>query len=92
MIPSSPAYGITVLTAKASPGFMGVISADPLTGKIYISDARPAGTYTITAKATDNAGAVSISSSVTIKVNKVVVTNPCSSIPQYAENICRAVL
>jgi hypothetical protein len=45
----------------------------------------PEGTYTITAKATDNAGAVSTSASVTVKVI-VVVSNTCAGIPTYVEN------
>ncbi len=44
-----------------------------------------AGTYTITARATDNLGATRTSSAVTVVVN-TVVTNTCSSIAQYAEN------
>jgi len=44
-----------------------------------------AGTYTITAKATDNSNAVTTSSAVTITV-KTVTTNTCSGIPQYVEN------
>ena len=44
------------------------------------------GTYSITAKATDNLGATTTSSVVTVTVNTVVVTNPCSGIAQYAEN------
>ncbi len=43
------------------------------------------GTYTITAKATDNAGAVTTSSSVSVTVT-AVVTNKCSTIAQYVEN------
>ena len=47
-----------------------------------------AGTYTITAKATDNAGATKTSSAVTVTVKTVTTppTNPCTSIPQYTEN------
>jgi endo-1,4-beta-D-glucanase Y/predicted RNA-binding Zn ribbon-like protein len=44
-----------------------------------------AGTYSITAKATDNSGATTTSSAVSITVN-TVVTNVCSSIAQYVEN------
>jgi len=44
-----------------------------------------AGTYTITTKATDNAGAVTTSAALTIKVN-TVVTNGCTGIPSYVEN------
>ncbi len=45
-----------------------------------------AGTYTITAKATDNNGAAVNSGAATVKVNTVVVSNPCSGIATYAEN------
>lgn len=44
-----------------------------------------AGTYNISAKATDNSGATTSSSAVNITVN-TVVTNACSSIAQYVEN------
>jgi GH18 family chitinase len=44
-----------------------------------------AGTYTITARATDNSGAGTTSSAVTVTVVNVV-SNVCSSIPQYTEN------
>jgi hypothetical protein len=44
-----------------------------------------AGTYIITARATDNGGAVSTSNASTINVI-TVSTNTCSSIAQYAEN------
>ncbi|MDB5257365.1 MAG: carbohydrate-binding protein, partial [Chitinophagaceae bacterium] len=45
-----------------------------------------AGTYSITAKATDNSGATATSGVATVKVNTVVVSNPCSGIATYAEN------
>ena len=44
------------------------------------------GTYTIYAKATDNAGAIATSTGVSVTVNTIVVNNPCSSIVNYAEN------
>ena len=45
-----------------------------------------AGSYSITAKATDNSGATTISGGVSITVNTVTTTNPCSGVPQYVEN------
>lgn len=45
-----------------------------------------AGTYAISAKATDNSGATATSATASVKVNTVVVSNPCSSIPTYKEN------
>lgn len=44
-----------------------------------------AGTYTITAKATDNSGAVTTSSAVSVNVANVV-TNACTSLVQYVES------
>jgi hypothetical protein len=44
-----------------------------------------AGSYTITAKATDNSNATTTSSSITVVV-KSVVTDLCSGLPQYVEN------
>ncbi len=45
-----------------------------------------AGTYTITAKATDNLGATKTSGAVTVKVNTVVVTDQCTGLATYSEN------
>jgi uncharacterized protein (DUF2141 family) len=44
-----------------------------------------AGTYSVTAKATDNGGATTVSVPVSVTV-KSVVTDLCSSLPQYVEN------
>lgn len=44
------------------------------------------GTYSIYAKATDNSGSTASSSIASVKVNAVVVTNPCSGLPVYKEN------
>ncbi len=46
--PTNPAFGIQSLRAIASGSFMGTIASDPVTGKIRITNAKPAGTYTIT--------------------------------------------
>ena len=45
-----------------------------------------AGTYSITAQATDNTGATATSAVVAVIVNTVVISNPCSSIASYIEN------
>jgi hypothetical protein len=45
-----------------------------------------AGTYSITAKATDNLGATQTTAVVSVKVNSVVVSDPCATISTYAEN------
>jgi chitinase len=45
-----------------------------------------AGSYTISAKATDNAGASAMTSSVTVVVKSVTAPNSCAGIATYAEN------
>jgi GH18 family chitinase/aryl-phospho-beta-D-glucosidase BglC (GH1 family) len=45
-----------------------------------------AGTYSVTAVATDNSNATTTSGAVTVVVNSVVTTNTCSGIAQYVEN------
>ena len=72
IIPSTPAYGIQTLTAVASNGFSGILTADPLTGNIRVTNAKPAGTYTITVYPTTTS-----SQSFTL-----TVTNPVCS-PAY---------
>ncbi|MGH9846379.1 MAG: LamG-like jellyroll fold domain-containing protein, partial [Blastocatellia bacterium] len=49
---------ITAVTAAAE-GFMGTISLNPATGVVSIGNARPAGNYTVSVRATDNCGATS---------------------------------
>lgn len=50
---------IAALTATA-PGFTGAFDINPLTGEIAISDAAPAGVFTVTVTATDNCGATTL--------------------------------
>ncbi len=47
---------VTSLTASA-PGFTGALAVNPATGTITVTNAGPAGSYTVTVKATDNCGA-----------------------------------
>jgi hypothetical protein len=58
---------VTSLTASA-PGFTGTFSGDPATGKLTISNAGPAGAFTVTVTATDNCGATS-TTTFTLTVN-----------------------
>ncbi|MBX3280016.1 MAG: SBBP repeat-containing protein [Acidobacteria bacterium] len=54
---SAPSDNGTVssITAEA-PGFAGELSVDPVTGEVEISNASPAGVFTVTVTATDNCG------------------------------------
>jgi hypothetical protein len=83
---------ITAVASDASPG--NVTKVDFYSGANLLGTATtspygfvwnnvPAGTYTLTTKATDNQGAVGTSSPVTINV---AGTSNCSGKPQYVEN------
>lgn len=61
---------------------LGTDNASPYT---YTWSNVSAGSYSLTVKATDNAGATRTSSVVTVNVN-TVNTNTCAGIPSYAEN------
>ncbi len=49
--PDAPPAGLTILTSYTSSLFSGVLTADPVTGAINITNANPPGTYTITVDA-----------------------------------------
>ncbi|WP_149244300.1 LamG-like jellyroll fold domain-containing protein [Dyadobacter sp. 32] len=66
----------TSLVASTSSNFTGVLSADPATGVVQVTDAKPAGIYTITVKATNNGSCTAATTSFAL-----TVTNPaCSEI------------
>jgi chitinase len=60
-------------------GLIGTITASPFN---YTWNSVAAGTYSLTAKATDNNGGVTTSSAVSITVNSG--SNVCANIPQYS--------
>lgn len=55
--PPSQSPTISSITASA-PGFTGSFSVNPVTGVVTVSNAAPAGNYTVTVKATDLCGAM----------------------------------
>jgi hypothetical protein len=60
---------ISSLTGSA-PGFTGTFSGNPLTGVITVTNAGPAGSYSVTVSATDNCGATS-TTTFTLNVNAI---------------------
>ncbi|MES2773872.1 MAG: FG-GAP-like repeat-containing protein [Bacteroidota bacterium] len=50
VIPSIPPANSAAITATASPHFKGMLSADPNTGAVTITNAHPAGIYTVTVR------------------------------------------
>ena len=67
-------YGITLL---------GTDNTSPYS---FVWSNAVAGNYSVTAKATDNSGAVTTSASVSVTVKNVTTTNTCSGVAQYVEN------
>ncbi len=71
--PSSAPGNTTKIFVSTTSNFQGVLTGDPVTGKVTIVDARPAGVYTIKVKALSSAG------SSTTKTFTLTVNNPdCS--------------
>jgi PKD repeat protein len=70
--------GLTATAAGAmqSP-FTGVLTVNPTTGVVTVTDAKPAGTYTVTVTAIDSAG-LSSTSSFTLTVTNPVSCSPLS--------------
>lgn len=69
VIPSAAPTNAPSITAIASPGFKGLLTVDPQTGLVYITNAHPAGVYTITVKVSAVVNAIS---SFTLTVNNPV--------------------
>ncbi|MDB5257377.1 MAG: large protein [Chitinophagaceae bacterium] len=91
---NAPATIAIAATASDADGTISKVDFYNGTTLLYSDNSSPfsynwsnvaAGTYSISAKATDNSGATTTSSAVSITVN-TVVTNVCSSIAQYVEN------
>ncbi len=73
-VPPTDNGTITNFTATSAT-FTGTLSANPTTGVVTISNARPVGTHTITIRATDSCGATS-STTIALTVTKVVSGAP----------------
>lgn len=67
--PSAAPTNAPSITAYASPGFKGLLTVDPQTGVVSITNAHPAGVYTVTVKVS---GVVVALSSFTLTVNDPV--------------------
>lgn len=68
---AAPSDNGTVMSLTASaPGFTGTFAGNPATGVVTISNAAPAGTFTVTVTDTDNCGAAST------KTFSLVVNDP----------------
>jgi uncharacterized protein (TIGR03437 family) len=67
---------LTSLTASISSGFNGTLSVNPSSGVVTINNAAPAGTYTVTVRATDNCGATATATFQLTVAGELTCVNP----------------
>ena len=65
----------TSINVSTSTNFKGTLEGDPATGVVRVTDAHPAGTYTVTVRAFDSAGA-SATKTFTLTVTTPATCNP----------------
>lgn len=58
--------GATSINASTDSDFKGVLTADPITGVVRITNVHPAGSYTITVKAFNGGGMTSTTFTLTV--------------------------
>src|SRR5439155_14181875 len=73
--PDAAPTNTTSITVSTSTNFKGKLEGYPATGVVRITDAHPAGTYTITVRAFDSGGAT------TTKTFTLTVTTPATCTP-----------
>src|SRR5438094_509083 len=70
-------YNTTRITVSTSTSFDGTLEGDPATGVVRVTDAHPAGTYTVTVTAFGSGGATA-TKTFTLTVTTPVTCNPVS--------------
>ena len=73
--PDAAPTNTTSINVSTSTNFKGKLEGDPTTGVVRVTDAHPAGTYTVTVKAFNGAGAT------TTKTFTLTVTTPATCNP-----------
>ncbi len=73
--PDVPPTNTTSINVSSSTDFNGTLEGDPTTGVVRVTDAHPAGTYTVTVTAFDNSGATA-TGTFTLTVTTPVTCNP----------------
>jgi hypothetical protein len=74
--PDAPPTSTTSITVSTSTNFNGTLEGDPVTGVVRVTDAHPAGTYTVTVMAFEDGGGTAT------KTFTLTVTTPatCASV------------
>jgi hypothetical protein len=75
--PDAPPSNTVRMNVSTLTSFAGVLEADPATGVVRVTDARPAGTYIVTVKAFDSDGA-SATKTFTLTVSAQAICLPVS--------------
>ena len=73
--PDAPPTNTTSINVSTSTNFNGTLAGDPTTGVVRVTDAHPAGTYTVTVTAFDSGGATAT------KTFTLTVTTPVTCTP-----------
>ena len=73
--PDAAPTNTTSINVSTSTNFKGTLEGNPATGVVRVTDAHPAGTYTVTVRAFDSGGAS------TTKTFKLIVTTPVTCNP-----------
>src|SRR5450432_1174652 len=73
--PDSPPRNITSINVSTSTGFKGKLEGYPATGIVRVTDAHPAGTYTVTVRAL-NGGALTATRTFALTVTTPATCNP----------------
>src|SRR2546421_10748144 len=74
--PDAPPTNTTSIHVSTVTDFKGTLAASPMTGVVRVTDAQPAGAYTITVRAFDSGGA-SVTKTFTLTV---ITATMCSSV------------
>ena len=78
--PDAAPTNTTSINVSTSTNFKGTLEGDPTTGVVRVTDAHPAGTYTVTVTAFDSGGATA-TKTFTLTVTTPVTCNPVSFAP-----------
>ena len=73
--PEAAPTNTTSINVSTSTNFKGTLAGDPATGVVRVTNAHPAGTYTVTVRAFDSAGA-SVTRTFMLTVTTPVTCNP----------------
>ena len=78
--PDSPPTNTTSVTVSTSANFNGILTSDPITGVVRVTDPRPAGTYTVMIRAFNTAG-LTVTKTFTLRVRTPRTCTPVNFAP-----------